>query len=180
MDIEQVIDMLEVSPDALSRLTPEEALELDALLDSILESHYNIKELYRDDPVGFIEDVLGETLYSDLKAICESVLDNQVTIVKSCNGIGKSFIAARLALWFFCCRSRPAVYLAAAPPLRNLESILWGELIMAADKAHVQTSCNNQKRRRAYHGVDYPSIRIRCDQRGFIFWKTCSKSDVYL
>ncbi len=56
---------------------------------------------WKDDPEGFIEDYLGEMLTPDLRKICQSVKANEVTIAQSGNGTGKSWISARLALWFF-------------------------------------------------------------------------------
>ncbi len=83
---------------------------------------------YKDDPAGFITEVLGETLTPDLEAICDSIVKYPITIAQSGNGTGKSWISARLALWFFKCREEPQVYCAAAPPQTNLENILWAEI----------------------------------------------------
>jgi len=46
----------------------------------------------------------------------------------SANGVGKTYIGADCALWF--AKSFPSshVQLAAAPPLENLEKLLWGEI----------------------------------------------------
>ena len=45
---------------------------------------------YQDDPVGFAEKVLGETLTADVTAMMESVRDNQITVAVSANATGKS------------------------------------------------------------------------------------------
>jgi len=45
---------------------------------------------YKDDPVGFCEDILGETLTDDIRVMMESVRDNQITIAVSANATGKS------------------------------------------------------------------------------------------
>jgi hypothetical protein len=63
-----------------------------------------------------------------MRAIMESVHANQVTVVKSSNGIGKSFSAACLAIWFYKCFENSQVYVTSAPPLENLKKILWGEI----------------------------------------------------
>ena len=49
--------------------------------------------LYVNDPVGFITDGLGERPYSAQKAICELVRDHKYIAVRSCHGVGKSWIA---------------------------------------------------------------------------------------
>ena len=92
-----------------------------------LESGSNYLK-YQDDPVGFCEEVLGETLTDDVKAMMISVRDNPVTIAISANGTGKSHGAARTAIWFYLCFSPVKVFTAAAPPLDNLKNILWGEI----------------------------------------------------
>jgi len=83
---------------------------------------------YQDDPIGFIEVVLGETLTDDLRAMVESVRDNQVTVAVSSNGTGKTWAAARVAVWFYLCFDDTKVFTAAAPPYDNLKNLLWGEI----------------------------------------------------
>jgi len=83
---------------------------------------------YRDDPVGFVRDVLGETVTDDMAAMLESVRDNQITIARSANAVGKTHTAARAALWFFLAHERPQVITCAAPPYENLSRLLWGQI----------------------------------------------------
>jgi len=83
---------------------------------------------YKDDPVGFVEDLIGDHFTDDVKLIAESVRDNPVTIAKSATDIGKSHCAARIAIWFFSCFPDSKVFITAAPPLENLKQIMWGEL----------------------------------------------------
>jgi len=83
---------------------------------------------YRNDPAGFLKDVLGETLTPDLEKLCESVRDNVITIAQSCNAVGKSYLSARLGLWFYLTHNQVQVYTLAAPPEDNLRRILWGEI----------------------------------------------------
>lgn len=45
---------------------------------------------YQEDPVGFGENVLGESYTEDVKRMMESVRDHPVTIAKSSNATGKS------------------------------------------------------------------------------------------
>lgn len=90
---------------------------------------------YRDDPVGFCIDVLGEKyLTDDTKDLMMSVVENRVTLGKSGNATGKSFSAARIAIWFFLTRMRCQVFLAAAPPITNLTNILFGEIFSIVAK----------------------------------------------
>ncbi|MFH2074328.1 MAG: hypothetical protein ABIJ57_03130 [Pseudomonadota bacterium] len=83
---------------------------------------------YQDDPVGFCEEMFGESYTDDIKAMMESVRDYPVTIAKSANATGKTHGAARVAAWFIKCFEDSQVYTAAAPPEANLKTLLWGEI----------------------------------------------------
>lgn len=125
--------LLDLTPEMIDKLHPdivEEILECYEVIEAG-EADYS---KYFANAAGFIEEVLGELLTEDLRAICESIVKNDVTIAQSGNGTGKSWIAARLAIWFFCCRTGPQVYCAAAPPQTNLENILWAEISSVANK----------------------------------------------
>ncbi len=89
---------------------------------------------YQQDPVGFTQDELGETLTTELKQLMESVRDFPVTIAQSCNGPGKTFAAGRIAVWWYKCFPNSQVYTAAAPPEENLKRLLWGEILSVTDK----------------------------------------------
>jgi hypothetical protein len=84
---------------------------------------------YQNDPIGFVEDVLGEYITDDCKQIMRSVLYSPTTLVRSANGPGKSWTAARIAVWFYKCYPDSKVYLTAAPPEENIKKILWGEIM---------------------------------------------------
>ena len=83
---------------------------------------------YVDDPVAFTTGPLGEHLTPELEAILESVRDNVITIAQSANAVGKTFVAARAAVWFYKVFRDAQVYTAAAPPEGNLKKLLWGEI----------------------------------------------------
>lgn len=125
----------------MSSMSRQEMIEYLSLLESRAARLAAVDcSKYADDAEGFIEDVLGETLTDDLREICRSVVKYPVTIAQSGNGTGKSWIEARIALWFFKCRVEPQVYCAAAPPQTNLENILWAELSALVDKHPVLCS----------------------------------------
>ena len=102
-----------------SRLSP-------GAIQSILQETQFQK--YHDDPVGFCTDVLNEVLTDDIITMLESVRDNVVTIARSANAVGKTFAAARVAVWFYKTHKKSQVYTAAAPPIENLKNLLWGEI----------------------------------------------------
>lgn len=84
--------------------------------------------MYQKDPVGFCRDHLKSEFTEDVTAVINSLLHNKVTIAVSANAVGKSYMAARIAVWFFKTFEDSKVLLAAAPPEDNLKKILWGEI----------------------------------------------------
>ncbi len=94
---------------------------------------------YRDNPVGFVEDVLKEHLWSKQREIAESVRDNQYTAVPSCHDSGKSFLAARLTAWWL--ETRPvgeAFVVTSAPTEEQVKVVLWREIGHAHRRAHLR------------------------------------------
>lgn len=59
--------------------------------------------------------------------ILQSVRDNPRTAVKSCHASGKSWIAARVALWFFS-NFPGSIVATTAPTFRQVEKIIWPEI----------------------------------------------------
>lgn len=83
---------------------------------------------WQGDPVGFCEYHFGEEYIDDIKKVMESVRDNPTTLARSSNGTGKTHSAARIAFWWYKCFPGSQVYTTAAPPERNLKTLLWGEI----------------------------------------------------
>ena len=83
---------------------------------------------YQSDPVLFCKEILNEEFPDSIKSLMMSVVDSRITIAKSSNGFGKSFCAARMAIWFFKCFPGSKVFLSAAPPEDNLKRLLWGQI----------------------------------------------------
>jgi hypothetical protein len=121
--------MQQVIPQINADLIAEQilrALPPDELLKIIEGSDKYTK--YQNDPVGFGEQVLGETYTDDVRAMMESVRDYEITVALSSNGVGKTHSAGRLAVWRLLCFPDSQVYTAAAPPEDNLRRLLWGEI----------------------------------------------------
>jgi hypothetical protein len=85
-------------------------------------------------PDIFIEEAFEEKLWSKQVEIVNSIRDNRYTTVKSCFDSGKSFIAARVALWFLYTFPNSKV-ITTAPTFRQVKDILWRELHTAKNKA---------------------------------------------
>ena len=54
----------------------------------------------QQDPNLWIKEILGDRLWSRQREICQSVVDHERTAVPASFGCGKTFLAARIALWF--------------------------------------------------------------------------------
>lgn len=84
---------------------------------------------YMDNPQGWIEDVLGEHVWSKQAEICQSVVDNKYTAVKACHGPGKSFIAARIFCWWMNVHVLGDAFgVSSAPSWPQVQAILWREI----------------------------------------------------
>lgn len=122
---------------------------IESLID---ESQF---EKYQDDPVGFGEDILGDSYTDEVKVLMESVRDYPITIAISSNAVGKTHSAGRIATWWFKSFKESQTYTAAAPPESNLKKLLWGEIgtitekhpeLFASDTAttlHIQRSAQS-------------------------------------
>lgn len=79
------------------------------------------------NPVGFIVDVLGGEPWSKQIEIVEAIRDNTRVAVRSCNGSGKTYIAAHVVLWWLMCHT-DAVVITTAPTAHQVRNILWREI----------------------------------------------------
>jgi len=97
----------------------------------------DIKELARrgrEDPVWWVNEVVGNELWSKQKQIMESVRDNPRTAVRSCNGAGKSFVSANIVAQFL--TNHPeSIVITTAPTTRQVEEILWQEIARVHSKS---------------------------------------------
>jgi hypothetical protein len=100
-----------------------------------MQEAQKIITLSREDPVWFIKEALGAEPWELQCAIANSVRDNTETSVASCHGPGKSWIAARIALWFLYC-FKPSIVLTTAPTDRQVKGILWKEIAVAHANAN--------------------------------------------
>lgn len=86
-----------------------------------------ILERCRREPGWFAREVLGVHWWSMQVAIAESVRDHERTAVKAANGVGKTFNAAGIVLWFLLCFPRSRV-VTTATTWPQVEKLLWHEL----------------------------------------------------
>jgi phage terminase large subunit len=66
--------------------------------------------------------------------ILEAIRDYKRVAVRSCHGIGKSWLAAQVILWFLI-SFFPAIVLSTAPTFRQVEKLVWKEVRASFHKA---------------------------------------------
>ena len=87
------------------------------------------QERYRHDIAAWAQERLGVHLWSRQVQIAESVARNRRTAVQSAAGVGKSYLAAIIALWWI--DTHPpgeAIVVTTAPTNEQVEAILWEEI----------------------------------------------------
>lgn len=83
---------------------------------------------YQSQPTEFFKDFWPDIyLWDKLTEISDSVAGNRRTVVPSGHGIGKTFIAARIVLWFLFCHY-PAKVITTAPTWPQVKRLLWAEI----------------------------------------------------
>jgi phage terminase large subunit len=82
---------------------------------------------YLNDPVGFFRDVLNKPLWSRQAEIADAIVDHAQVAVKTGHKIGKSLMAAGLALWWACTRPE-ALVIVTAPSYEGVKDMIWKEL----------------------------------------------------
>jgi len=88
----------------------------------------NLLKRCQEDPLFFSRHVLGgEQPWHKQKQIMISVRDNPRTVVPSGFSVGKTWTAARVALWFLFSFPHSLV-ITTAPTWRQVENILWSEI----------------------------------------------------
>lgn len=84
---------------------------------------------WADDPVGFVVDGLGETVWSKQQEILESVRRNKRTAVPACHAPGKSHIAARAVAWWIACHPPgTARVVTTASTFRQVKGVMWPQI----------------------------------------------------
>lgn len=102
--------------------------------------------LGRVDPEWWVRTVLGNDPWSGQVQILEAVRDHRAVAVRSCHGIGKDWIAARVALWFLYTH-QPSIVITTGPTDRQVKGILWKEIGLAHARAQwpLQGECLTQE-----------------------------------
>ena len=90
-----------------------------------------VMEKYQKDPVSFFKDQWPDIyLWDKLEEITKAIVENRRVVVPSGHGIGKTWLMARIALWFLYCHY-PSKVITTAPTWNQVEKLLWSEITKA-------------------------------------------------
>jgi phage terminase large subunit len=114
----------------------------------VSEAEAELLRKYRTRPDLFMREVLGFNPWEKQVEIAYSVRNVRETFVPSCNGAGKTKIAAAIVLWWLLCMPNSKV-LTTAPTWRQVSGLLWANIRQFVEQAPValglhalQTSIN--------------------------------------
>lgn len=122
---------------------------------------------YLSDPQAWAEDKVKAFLWSKQREIVQSVVFNRRTLVQSCHGPGKSYIAGVIAGWWI--DTHPpgeAMVVTTAPTYKQVHGILWEEIrkqhktgglpgrVLMTDQWYIGESLVGEGRKPADHDSD--------------------------
>lgn len=103
---------------------------------------------YSADPVGFIEEKLGESLWRKQREIAEAIRDHRRVAVHSAHATGKSFLAARIVSWWLDTHEPgEAFVVTTAPTAQQVRAILWREI----NRAHARGNLPGRTTQTEWH-----------------------------
>lgn len=92
-------------------------------------------ERWRKDPVAWVNERLGESVWSKQREILQSVAENKLTVVKSSHGIGKSYVVSRI-VGYFIDNYPPGDFfvVTTAPTWAQVRAIIWRYVAQMSNK----------------------------------------------
>jgi hypothetical protein len=86
------------------------------------------QRIIQNDPIWFVENILGLTIWSKQKKMMWSVRDNMKTLVAGCVSSGKTKATAAIIFWWLMAFAPTSRVFSLAPTERQLKINLWGEI----------------------------------------------------
>jgi len=100
----------------------------------LAEAYEELALEVRSDPVWYVETFLDSHPWTVQAQILEAIRDYKRIVVRSCHGIGKSWLAAQVILWFLIA-FYPSIVLSTAPTFRQVEKLVWKEVRASFNRA---------------------------------------------
>ncbi len=88
----------------------------------------------RVDPVFFVTKVLGGDPWEKQSEILKAARHSRRVAVRACHGVGKTRVAAWVAVWFLFCH-RDSKVITTAPTWHQVENLLWREIHVIHSRA---------------------------------------------
>lgn len=83
---------------------------------------------FQDTPELFFKEVLGvEALEEYQRVTAQTIADHERTAISACHDVGKSWLLARIVLWFGTCFPYSKI-ITTAPTYNQVKNILWAEI----------------------------------------------------
>ena len=108
--------------------------DLDERDQELLEEMLDAQE-YQSRPTDWVEEFIGGRLWEKQKEILDAFVSEDRIAVRSCHGAGKTYIAARAALWFLN-NFENSIVITTAPTFRQVKKILWKEIRVAHSRSN--------------------------------------------
>lgn len=123
-------DLIEAAPGVRRQVLAQlETADMTALLAASAIEWGTPYALWRDDPVGFSQQVLGEALWSGQRRILSSLTRHKSTAVPSCFGSGKTRSTALAVTWWGAVHPPgTAIVVTIAPRWRQVARQIWPEI----------------------------------------------------
>lgn len=99
-----------------------------------LEQGQSLLDFYREHPAVYCKDVLGANLWQTQIDIVEAIFKYSNVAVKTCNSIGKSFVAARIAITYLTLYPN-SIVVTTAPTWNQVVNVLWREIATTVKQA---------------------------------------------
>ncbi len=159
--------------------------EKQALAILLEDAQSNPWRRFENDPVGFVTEGLGETVWSKQEEILRSVQTHKRTAVPACHAPGKSHIAARAVSWWTSVHPPgTALAVTTAPTFRQVRNVLWPHIRRTVDRHKLPGETNqvewrignelvaygfaNSDDEAAVQGMHAPHLLIVIDEAGGI------------
>lgn len=101
-----------------------------ASIEDKVAAAQEIIDTYLPQPAYFVKDILGADPWHMQIEIIDAIFKYKTVAVKTCNAVGKSFIAARIALAFLMLHPG-SIVVTTAPTWRQVKDVLWREIATA-------------------------------------------------
>lgn len=89
---------------------------------------------YLEHPAEFVSDILCATPWTKQVEIIDAVFKYSTVAVKTCNSVGKSYIAARIAITYLMLYQN-SIVVTTAPTWNQVTNVLWREIRSAVKQA---------------------------------------------